>query len=107
MRYDLIITGGKLVIPGVGIIEGDLGISNGRIAALGKSLDPSWADRALNAHGLLVIPGIIDAHFHIGIYRPLRDDALSESRSAITGGVTTLISYFRTGKYYLNTSGPT
>lgn len=106
MKYDLVIVGGKLVIPGTGVIEGDVAIKEGKVVAVGKSIDPSWGDQVINAHGLLVMPGIIDPHFHIGIYRPMRDDALSESRSAITGGVTTIISYFRTGKYYLNTSGP-
>jgi dihydropyrimidinase/allantoinase len=106
IRYDLIIRGGKLLVPSIGIIEGDIGIREGKIAAIGKSLDPNQADKAIDAHNLLVTPGIIDAHFHIGIYRPPREDALSESRSAIIGGITTLISYFRTGRYYLNTSGP-
>jgi len=34
------------------------------------------------------------------------EDAMSESRSAAWGGVTTICSYFRTGKNYLNKSGP-
>jgi dihydropyrimidinase/allantoinase len=34
------------------------------------------------------------------------EDATSESRSAAWGGVTTIGSYFRTGKNYLNKSGP-
>jgi len=30
----------------------------------------------------------------------------SETRSALAGGVTTVVSYFRTGSHYLNKSGP-
>jgi dihydroorotase-like cyclic amidohydrolase len=48
----------------------------------------------------------VDAHFHIGIYRPLAEDAESENRSALVGGVSTVVSYFRTGSHYLNRSGP-
>jgi dihydropyrimidinase/allantoinase len=53
-----------------------------------------------------VFPGGVDAHFHIGIYRPVSEDAESETRSALVGGVTTVVSYFRTGSHYLNRSGP-
>ncbi len=52
------------------------------------------------------MPGAIDSHFHIGIYRPHAEDARSESASAISGGVTTILSYFRTGHHYLNKTGP-
>jgi dihydropyrimidinase/allantoinase len=106
MKYDLVITGGKLVIPNVGIVEGDVGVKDEKIVAIGRSLDLNQAENVIKANNLLVAPGIVDAHYHIGIYRPMRDDAYSESRAAITGGVTTIISYFRTGRYYLNTSGP-
>jgi dihydroorotase-like cyclic amidohydrolase len=42
----------------------------------------------------------------IGIYRDLATDASSETASALRGGVTTVLSYFRTGQNYLNKSGP-
>jgi allantoinase len=42
---------------------------------------------------------------HTGIYAPLDEDALTESRAAAMGGVTTSINYIRTGKYYLNKGG--
>jgi allantoinase len=43
---------------------------------------------------------------HCGIYSPLAEDALSESRAAAQGGVTSSLNYFRTGQYYLNKGGP-
>ena len=43
---------------------------------------------------------------HAGIYHPLEQDALTESRAAATGGVTSMLTYFRTGQYYLNEGGP-
>ena len=42
---------------------------------------------------------------HTGIYAPLAEDAVSESRAAAQGGVTTSLNYFRTGQYYLNRGG--
>ena len=43
---------------------------------------------------------------HIGIYAPLAEDAVSESKAAAMGGVTSSLNYFRTGQYYLNRGGP-
>jgi allantoinase len=43
---------------------------------------------------------------HIGIYSPLHDDAVSESKAAAMGGVTSSLNYMRTGHYYLNRGGP-
>src|SRR5204862_105461 len=39
------------------------------------------------------------------IYAPLADDAVTESKAAAMGGVTTMLTYFRTGQYYLNRGG--
>ena len=43
---------------------------------------------------------------HSGIYSPLDEDAVSESKAAAMGGVTSSLNYFRTGQYYLNKGGP-
>ena len=59
-----------------------------------------------DAGGRLGFPGVVDAHTHVGIYAPLADDAVTESRAAVSGGVTTMLTYFRTGQYYLNRGGP-
>jgi allantoinase len=56
--------------------------------------------------GRLAFPGVVDAHMHAGIYSPLAEDAVSESRAAAQGGVTSMLTYFRTGQYYLNKGGP-
>ena len=60
----------------------------------------------IEARGKMVFPGAVDSHYHIGIYRPFSEDAETESRSSLIGGVTTLLSYFRTGHHYLNKTGP-
>ncbi len=62
-RYDTIIRGGT-VVDGLrnGRFVGDIGIRDGRIAAMG-GLDAD-ADRVLDASGLIVAPGFVDLHTH-------------------------------------------
>src|SRR5690349_20414899 len=84
----------------------DVGVKNGVICAMADALRASDGEDVIDAKGLHVLPGAVDSHFHIGIYRPLSEDAQSESRSAISGGVTSILSYFRTGHHYLNKVGP-
>jgi dihydropyrimidinase/allantoinase len=105
-RFDLAVVNGSLVIPFVGVVRGDLAARDGRIVHIADRIDPSQADTLVDAGGKLVFPGGVDAHFHIGIYRPVSEDAESETRSSLVGGVTSVVSYFRTGSHYLNKTGP-
>jgi len=105
-RYDLAILNGTVVLPYTGAVRCDVGIRDGRIAALADAIDPAGAAEVIDARHRLVFPGAVDSHFHLGIYRSMAEDTASETRSALAGGVTTVISYFRTGQHYLNKSGP-
>jgi len=104
--FDLVIKGGDVVIPYVGVQRTDIGVNDGKIAAIQADIDGADAGKVIDATGKHIFPGAIDSHFHIGIYRPLAEDATSESTSAASGGVTTILSYFRTGQDYLNKVGP-
>lgn len=103
--YDLLVKNGTLIVPGVGPIKGDLAVKNGTIASIGETIATSEADDVLDASNKVVMPGAVDAHFHLGIYRELGLDATEETRSSLVGGATTVISYFRTGAHYLNRTG--
>ncbi len=105
-RYDLVVRGGQIVMPRVGVFRADIGVKSGRIAAIAAEIPSSDCEETLDATGLHVFPGVVDSHFHVGIYRPFSEDAASESASAASGGVTTIMSYFRTGQNYLNKTGP-
>lgn len=105
-RCDVVIRNGSVVLPGLGPVRMDLGVKDGKIAVMADALASSDGDQVVDARHHHVLPGAIDSHFHIGIYRPHSQDAESESASAISGGVTTILSYFRTGQHYLNKSGP-
>ncbi len=103
MSFEKAIVGGTAVLPGLGEVKADIAISGGRIVAIGESLD---ADEVIDATGMLVLPGAVDVHTHLGIYRSMADDAFSETQSSLAGGVTSLLSYFRTGSHYLEKNGP-
>jgi dihydroorotase-like cyclic amidohydrolase len=106
MRFDTIVSGGKVALPGAEPTAAEIGIRDGRIAAISDDLSDAQADERIDVAGKLVLPGAVDAHFHIGIYRDMSQDAESETRSSAAGGVTSVISYFRTGSHYLDKSGP-
>ncbi|WP_159718206.1 dihydroorotase [Geminicoccus flavidas] len=86
---DLLIAGGRLVTPG-GLVAADLGIRDGRIAAIG-ALDGQAAAERLDARGLHVLPGVIDSQVHFrepGLEH--KEDLASGSDAAVLGGVTTV-----------------
>jgi N-acyl-D-aspartate/D-glutamate deacylase len=58
--YDVVIHGGK-VVDGSGApwYWGDVGITDGKIAAIGR-IEPSQGKRAIDATGLVVVPGFFD-----------------------------------------------
>lgn len=103
--YDTVVSGGTAVLPG-GPVRADIGIRDGRIAAVADEISSHEAEEAVDATGRLVVPGGVDAHFHLGIYRGMAADSRSETQSSIAGGVTSILSYFRTGTHYLGKSGP-
>jgi dihydroorotase-like cyclic amidohydrolase len=93
-KYDLMVRQGTLVIPGVGQIKADVGISDGRILAIGENLAGS-AEETLDANGKVVLPGIVDPHVHIGNEMPFGEEAHTETRAAVLGGVTTIGVFLR------------
>ena len=86
--YDTAVLNGTVVVPYVGALRCDIGIRAGRIAALTDSIASADADVVVDARGQLVLPGAVDSHFHIGIYRDLAADARSETASALAGRAT-------------------
>ena len=56
---------GRLIDPANNIDDQlDLGIKEGRISFLAKSAKLSCAKRSFDARGKVVVPGLIDLHFH-------------------------------------------
>jgi dihydropyrimidinase len=87
------VVGGTVVTPS-GLVEADLIIDDGKIAAieerspLGSSTAGSMAKQdAVDASGCLVIPGGVDPHCH------LMEDVHAATGSAALGGTTTVFSF--------------
>ena len=76
MAFDLLIQG-AWVVPGEGPARRtDVGVSDGRIAAVGSSLPAGTARKVLDATGLMLCPGFIDMHAHSAL-EPFRDPRLT------------------------------
>jgi dihydropyrimidinase len=96
MKFDAIVTGGKVVTPG-GVIETDIGVKGEKIAALGQDLiGEKNGATVVDATGHLVLPGVIDVHVHLEL--PFcgtvsSDDYRSGTRAGARGGVTTLMDF--------------
>jgi N-acyl-D-aspartate/D-glutamate deacylase len=65
MTIDLIVRGG-IVVDGTGLARrrADLAIHEGRIQSLGHLPADLRAEREIDAEGMIVAPGIVDAHTH-------------------------------------------
>lgn len=104
---DLLVKNVRVVRPDHSEVAGlDIGVAGGRFTRLAAGIPATEAAVVLDGQGKLAFPGVVDAHQHWGIYNPLSQDATTESRACAQGGVTTGITYMRTGQYYLNQSGP-
>jgi allantoinase len=107
MNYDLVIKNARVVRPNKNAIDLlDIGIKDGKITNLAPSIAANEAKTVFDAKNQLAFPGLVDAHMHTGIYAPLGQDALSESKAAAQGGVTSSLNYMRTGQYYMYKNGP-
>jgi len=83
--YDLILKNGTVWTPG-GPAETNVGVRDGRIAAIGVTGD---AGETIDCTGLTVLPGVIDSQVHFrepGLEH--KEDLESGSRAAVLGGVT-------------------
>jgi len=106
-EFDLVIKNVRVVRPNRQAVDLlDLGIKGGKFARIAPEIPAGDAKETFDGQRLLAFPGVVDGHMHAGIYSPLAEDAITESKAAVMGGVTSMITYFRTGQYYLNKGGP-
>ena len=95
---DLIVTGGT-VVTAERSFAADVAISDGRISALGEGLAAAHPGApALDATGLLVLPGCVDVHTHVRL--PSDDEPerfYQDSVAAAFGGTTTFLAFNNPG----------
>ena len=90
MEFDLIVKGGRVVDPGQGIDRVlDVGLADGKIAALESGISQSRAGETIDASGKLVTPGLIDLHTHI--YWGATSFGLEPDPISARSGVTTIV----------------
>jgi dihydropyrimidinase len=103
-RFDLRLSGGQVLLRGAeDLTDVDVLVREGIIAGLCAPDAAVDVAEAVSVRGLVVLPGIIDAHVHLGqdITVPKTpDDARKETEAAAAGGVCTLIAYLMTATPY-------
>lgn len=96
-QYDLVLKNGHVIDPKNSIdAVTDIAVKDGKIAKVGKGIDPSSAKKVIDATGLYVTPGFIDIHTHVFVgSKPetFADGSLSVSPDDFTlrSGVTTVV----------------
>jgi dihydropyrimidinase/dihydroorotase/allantoinase len=89
--FETVVRGGDVMLPS-GLRRVDLGINEGRIAAIVEPQMALQTGEAIDATGLLVLPGTIDAHFHCRApSHPERETFASGTAAAAAGGVTMVL----------------
>src|SRR3990167_4588952 len=88
-KMDLVVKGGKVWTPG-GLIEADIAVHQGKVAALAKPTAlPDSFSAVIEAKGKVVIPGLVDTHTHHrepGFTH--KEDITTATQAAAAGGVT-------------------
>ena len=72
-------------------MTGDIGIENGKIAAIG-TVETKAEDQVLDGKGLVVAPGLVDTHVHFrdpGL--TYKEDICSGAHAAAAGGFTSVV----------------
>jgi allantoinase len=93
---ELTITGGRVAVDG-SLRPADVTVSDGRIAAVAEPSAEPGAEprgRTVDADGLLVLPGFVDAHVHLMDPGPSeREDWEHGTAAAAASGVTTVLEH--------------
>ncbi|WP_373511079.1 amidohydrolase/deacetylase family metallohydrolase [Persicitalea sp.] len=81
--YSILIKGGHVIDPKNNLNEPmDVGIQDGKIAKIAKSIDPKEGRQVVDAKGMYVTPGLIDIHGHV-FYGTSDNSYLSDGLSAL------------------------
>ena len=88
--FDLVVKGGKVVDPAQRLSAArDIGIRNGRVAAIEESIAEARAAQVLDARGKVVTPRLIDVHVHV--YDGVAPLGIPADPNCIAKGVTTVV----------------
>ncbi len=99
---DLKVINGTLFIPGVGLVKAGVGTKDGKIAMIAADQELPEAAKTVDAQGKYVTPGWIDPHVHLGIFSTYDGECDTETKYALSGGITTLGVFMGGAESYLN-----
>ncbi len=95
MKADLVIRNAR-VIDFRGEFIGGLAVNDGKIVVSGLDESLPEGRRVIDARGRCLMPGMVDAHCHLGVAYPYVEDMRTETAQAARGGLTTVLLYTRT-----------
>lgn len=97
-NYDLMLTGGSVIDPVLGIAhDKTVAVRGGRIAYVGPPSPSARAIRTIDISGQYVLPGLVDLHTHI--FRGCTFWGIDHRRVGWRSGVTTWIDAGSSGAY--------
>lgn len=96
----LLLKGGHCALPDQGLLPLDVKIRGVTIDSLGENLSDPQAE-IVDVRGRVVMPGVIDPHAHLGLFSDFGAELVTETRSALLNGVTTLGLYLGGQESYL------
>jgi len=98
MMPDLVIRNAKVVTPN-GLIRGGVAVKGEKILEVAADGSLPRAEQELNAEGMILLPGLIDPHCHMGLgaargqgRQKFEQDFRNVSAEAAIGGITTIIT---------------
>jgi dihydropyrimidinase len=95
VELDLLIRDGMICRDDAPPVRSSLGVRDGRIAVIAARAVGLDATEVIDAGGRLVMPGMIDPHVHIGHGAPPASEFWTEGSSAVVGGVTMMLTFYR------------
>jgi dihydropyrimidinase len=96
----IILKEGHCIIPRKGIFPLDVKIQDGKIHSMGENLSDSQSE-IIYLGGEWILPGVVDPHVHLGIFADFETEIVTETRSALLNGVTTIGLYLGGQESYL------
>jgi dihydropyrimidinase len=99
-KQPLLLKGGHLILSRERVLPLDLKIHDGKIVLIGEDISDNDA-LTLEMRGKYILPGIIDPHVHLGIFTDFDTEIVTETRSALLNGVTTIGIYIGGQELYL------
>lgn len=99
----MLIKNGNVVFDD-GVRKADLLINGEKLSAIYAPGEYKGSDaEVLDVTNMIVMPGCIDPHMHMGLYKDIGDAFRNDTPRQVVGGLTTLINYHRGKGNYFDT----